>query len=81
MELLIELGGRARCIYGETINLAQLGTLSIRRGSHVEPDEHGQWVCDLSPVTGPTLGPFVSRSEAITAEVAWLSQHWLLPTA
>ncbi len=81
MELLIELGGRARCIYGETINLAQLGTLTIRRGSHVEPDEHGQWVCDLSPVSGPTLGPFVSRSEALTAEVAWLSQHWLLPTA
>ena len=81
MELLIELGGRARCIYGETINLAQLGTLTIRRGSHVEPDELGQWVCDLSPVSGPTLGPFVSRSEALTAEVAWLSQHWLLPTA
>ena len=81
MELLIELGGRARCIYGETINLARLGTLTICRGSHVEPDERGQWVCDLSPVLGPTLGPFVSRSEALTAEVAWLSQHWLLPTA
>ena len=81
MELLIELGGQGRCIYGETIDLAQLGTLTIRRGSHVEPDERGQWVCDLSPVSGPILGPFVSRSEALTAEVAWLSQHWLLPAA
>jgi hypothetical protein len=81
MELLIELGGQGRCIYGETIDLAQLGTLTIRRGSHVEPDERGQWVCDLSPVSGPTLGPFVARSEALTAEVAWLSQHWLLPGA
>ena len=27
---------------------------------------------DLSPVDGPTLGPFRSRDEAIAAEVAWL---------
>jgi hypothetical protein len=79
MELLIEPSGRARCVYSEEIDLTQLGTLTIRRGSHVEPDELGCWLCDLSPVAGPTLGPFDSRSAALAAEVAWLSEHWLKP--
>ncbi len=77
MQILVEPSGNVRCLYGEAINLAVLGQLSIRRGSHVEPDEHGQWLCDLSPVSGPTLGPFASRSEALAAEVAWLDEHWL----
>ena len=81
MELVIERTGQARCIYGEEIDLAQLGPLTIRRGSHVEPDEVGRWLCDLSPVSGPTLGPFASRSEALAAEVAWLAEHWLVPAA
>ncbi|WP_254511418.1 hypothetical protein [Anatilimnocola floriformis] len=80
MELLIEPNGLARCIYTEEIDLAQLGTLTIRRGSHVEPDERGCWLCDLSPVSGPVLGPFESRGTALAAEVAWLSEHWLVPT-
>lgn len=77
MDLLIDPGGNIRCIYGEAINLAELGQLSIRRGSHVEPDEHGQWLCDLAPVAGPLLGPFASRSAALAAEVDWFNQHWL----
>lgn len=77
MQLLIQSGGKIRCLYDEAINLAELGELSIRRGSHVEPNEHGQWLCDLSPVSGPTLGPFASRSAALAAEVAWLNEHWL----
>ena len=77
MDLLIEPGGNIRCVYGEAINLAELGQLSIRRGSHVEPDQHGQWLCDLSPVSGPLLGPFAGRSAALAAEVAWLNEHWL----
>jgi hypothetical protein len=79
MELLIESSGSARCIYGEEIDLAQLGMLTIRRGSYVEPDSQGRWLCDLSPVSGPTLGPFDSRSAALATEVAWLSEHWLTP--
>lgn len=79
MELLIEPSGQTRCIYSEEIDLAQLGELAIRRGSHVEPDPSGHWLCDLSPVAGPTLGPFTTRSEALAAEVAWLTQHWLMP--
>ncbi len=79
MQLLIERSGQVRCLYGEAIDLSLLGSLTIRRGSHVEPDQQGRWVCDLSPVAGPTLGPFDSRSAALAAEVAWLAQHWLTP--
>ncbi len=37
MDLLIEPTGTVRCVFGEQIDLGQLGRLSIRRGSHVEP--------------------------------------------
>lgn len=77
MQLLIESSGSIRCVYGETIDLSELGTVSIRRGSHVEPDEHGQWTAGLSPVGGPVLGPFATRSAALVAEVDWLNAHWL----
>ncbi|MES2789243.1 MAG: hypothetical protein V4719_06445 [Planctomycetota bacterium] len=77
MELLIERSGGVRCVYGEDIDLRQLGRLSIQRGSHVEPTADGQWTADLSPVNGPQLGPFSTRTEALSAEVAWLQEHWL----
>ncbi len=77
MQLVIEPDGTVHCIYDETIDLTALGSLSISRGSHVEPDESGQWHADLSPVAGPNLGPFVARSEALSAEREWLEQHWL----
>ena len=79
MELLISPTGLTRCIYGEVIDLAQLGSVTLQRGSYVEPTEHGQWTVDLSPVGGPRLGPFAVRSMALAEEVAWLSQHWLVP--
>lgn len=80
MQLVIDPQGQVRCLYSETIDLAKLGALSIRRGSFVEPNEEGQWTADLAPVGGPCLGPFRNRSDALAAEVAWLEQHWLLPT-
>ena len=79
MELLIEPGGGVRCVYGEDIDLSQLGRLSIQRGSHVEPTADGQWTADLSPVNGPRLGPFSTRTEALSAEVSWLQENWLRP--
>ena len=81
MQLVIERSGSIRCLYGEAIELAALGPLVIRRGSHVEPTAGGHWRCDLAPVSGPVLGPFDCRSEALTAEVAWLTEHWLAPHA
>ena len=77
MQLVIEPGGNVRTIYSEAIELASLGQLEVRRASHVEPNEHGQWTADLAPVGGPQLGPFAKRSEALSAEEAWLVAHWL----
>ncbi len=80
MDLLIESTGTVRCVFGEEIDLGQLGQLSIRRGSHVEPTPDGQWTADLAPVQGPLLGPFPTRTAALNAEVRWLQENWLLPS-
>ena len=79
MQLVIQPDGSLKCVYGEAIDLHLLGQVSISRGSNVEPDSNGQWLADLSPVSGPVLGPFVHRSEALAAEIAWLEAHWLSP--
>ena len=78
MQLVIRNDGCVRTIYDETLDLSLLGQVSIARGSHVEPDEEGQWFADMSPVAGPKLGPFPARSAALTAERDWLEAHWLL---
>ena len=77
MELVIDRAGGVRCVYEEAIDLSVLGTMSIRRASHVEPDGQGRWWADLAPVAGPKLGPFVLRSMALQAERSWLLTHWL----
>lgn len=81
MQLVIKPTGTIRCIYAEDLDFHALGLPSIRRASHVEPDQHGRWIADLSPVGGPQLGPFMSRSEALHAEREWLESHWLADTA
>ncbi len=81
MDLVIDRQGNVRCLYGEDIDLAALGSLRISRASHVEPDGQGQWWVDLSPVSGPRLGPFAFRSQALDAESQWLASHWLLVPA
>jgi len=77
MELVISPRGQVRCLYDETIELATLGSMTIQRASHVEPDANGHWFADLSPSHGPLLGPFERRSDALQAEAAWLSAHRL----
>ena len=77
VELIIEANGNLRSIYTEQLDLRCLGTVLIRRGSHVEPTETGNWTADLSPCNGPVLGPFAQRSQAIEAEIDWLRKHWL----
>jgi hypothetical protein len=77
MELVIEPGGVVRCLYTEEIDLDALGSPTISRASHVEPDREGRWQADLSPMGGPVLGPFLRRSEALEAERIWLEEHWL----
>jgi hypothetical protein len=73
MELIVRPGGAVACVYGEAIDLSAMGELTIRRASHVEPDDLGRWFVDLSPVNGPMLGPFDHRSAALAAEAEWLS--------
>jgi hypothetical protein len=77
MHLLIDPRGSVRCVYAEAIDLSRLGDLSIRRASHVEPDQEGRWWSDLSPVGGPVLGPFDRRGAALVAEQQWLETNWL----
>ena len=79
MNLIIDNAGMIRCLYGEEIDLSSLGGMTIVRGSHVEPNEDGKWLVDLSPVNGPMLGPFNRRSQALAAESRWLEVNRLMP--
>ncbi len=75
MEILIRPCGEVVAVYSEYLDLNALGRPSIRRASHVEPDDAGRWWADLAPVAGPKLGPFQRRSQALAAEDRWLSLH------
>lgn len=77
MQLVVAPGGLVRAIYSEEIALDALGPPRITRASAVEPDHRGRWFADLRAMGGPVLGPFDRRSEALTAEVAWLEGNWL----
>ncbi len=77
MIIFIPPQGNTRALYHDHVTLSKLGRVKLLRASHVEPDEQNQWWADLSPVSGPRLGPFEKRSEALAAEVAWLEQHVL----
>jgi hypothetical protein len=72
MELVVDSGGDVRCIYGEELDLREIGKLQITRASHVDPDAAGYWWADMAPSGGPVLGPYGSRSEALGAEQEWL---------
>jgi len=72
MELLVDAGGDVRCIYGEELDLREIGRLQITRASHVEPDAEGYWFADMGPSGGPVLGPYGSKSDALEAEREWL---------
>jgi hypothetical protein len=67
--------GSCRFIHDDSLASIAPGSLRIRRASHVEPTDDGKWTADLSPVSGPVLGPFETRGEALKEEVAWLKTH------
>jgi len=78
MELVFKPNGDGHCIYAESIELEAIGSVSIRRASHVEPTDQGKWLADLSlTYSGPLLGPFDKRTDALSAEVQWLRENWL----
>ncbi len=72
VELIINADGGVRCISDEALDLRALGKLQITRASHVEPDSDGNWFADMGPSSGPVLGPFETRGEALQAERGWL---------
>jgi hypothetical protein len=76
MEITLLVGASVEAIYADDAVelLKDLGNVSIRRASHVEPEEDG-WYADMSPVGGPKLGPFSTRSRAIQSEVQWLQRN------
>ena len=75
MELVVDAGGDVRCVYGEELDLRELGKLQITRASRVEPDRDGFWWADMGPVDGPVLGPFKNRTEALQEERGWLASQ------
>lgn len=76
MDLVVAPNGTVTAIYAETIDLQSLGRPTITRASHVEPDTDGRWLAHI--IDGPVLGPFTKRSDALAAEVEWLTASRLL---
>ena len=76
MDLIIHPSGTISTLYSELLDLSALGAMNIARASQVEPDETGRWFADV--IDGPRLGPFERRSDALAAEVEWLTRNRLL---
>ena len=66
MDLFVAPNGGVTAIYAEDIDLRSLGTPTITRASHVEPDESGQWFAEM--IDGPTLGLRFRRTRRNFAE-------------
>jgi len=77
--VVIRPSGQVRTVFDDSLDLRSVGRISIKRGSYVEPNSDGKWSADLSVVDGPVLGPYDKHSDALAAEVDWLSANWLLP--
>lgn len=75
--IYVEPSGQVKFIWNDRLSfLKSSGQATIKRASHVEPDENCQWGADMSPVGGPVLGPFDSREEALAAEAEWLAKDF-----
>ena len=70
--------GTLRFIYDETLSpLLTTGAANVQRASFLSEQENGEWMGNLAPVQGPTIGPFPTRALAIQAEREWIEKHWL----
>lgn len=74
MELVISFNddGSVQGLYNEKIDFEEIGNISIKRASYVEPI-NGEWYADLSPINGVKLGPFKKRSDALQAEHQYIN--------
>ena len=78
-KILISAEGAISFVYADDLRgILKQGVADIKRASTVEPDASGGWSADLSPVCGPVLGSFDTRSEAILEEVKWLENNRLI---
>ena len=74
MKIVITPQGTVKFIYQEQILLTPyLGKEAIERASHVEPDEKGMWWATILK-DKKKLGPFLKRSEALSAEIQYLEE-------
>lgn len=77
--ILVNEAGELVFIYKDAMRpLIEEGEATIRRASHVEPTPDGKWTADLTPVSGPILGSFALRDEALREEIRWLEEHHLM---
>jgi len=71
--------GTITYIYDDSLqfmkHLADAGDVKIKRVSCVEPDADGLWWADMSPVGGPSRGPYQLRAQALLAERVWLRKN------
>lgn len=82
VDVVVLADGTVKFLYYDELKpLLTIGNVDVSRASHVDPErlENGdlKWFADLSPVNGPKLGPFETRTEAIGAEVVWLTENYL----
>ena len=77
LKLVIKPNGDCFAVYDDEHAdlLQELGDVTITRASHVEPAPGGGWCADMSPVGGPSLGPYPLRSVALQAETDYLNEH------
>ena len=73
-DVIINPDGEIEFIYDDALApLSALGTMQVKRASHVEPAGPGcSWTADMLPIGGPVLGPFATRAEALREETDWL---------
>lgn len=79
-ELVIAIrNGEVIFVYDDRLaDLVKAGDFTVKRASHVEPDQVDGWLADMGPSGGPVLTGFALRSEALAAEKEWLNQNVLL---
>lgn len=79
-EFVIRKNGNVQTIYSDDLPMDVLGAVgkaTVKRASHVEPTDDYRWTADMSPLDGPTLGPFKTRAEALRAETVWIRDNHL----
>ena len=75
----IEQTGMITHIDDDEICLSEIGPISKKRASHIEPDPDDQtkWLVDLTPVGGPIIKGFTKRRDALFMEEKWIEENIL----